>query len=283
MKILVFLFIFFLASCGRGIEEYSVPPTAEPCLIEPIENGDFSSLILPEHDECLPWQTQQAELCDNEIDFSITRSINENLPPFVFRLLGGYRSYPPVAVSAFFFERTDPYFQTIDTIRVYRQGDLLQEIGGFFTRRYFCAMDPERDFGLHFADYNFDGFLDIAMHIERGGNRDAGDFYYWLWCVDTEQFIFHEQLSREMRGNGNIVSDSEYQKIYVWFSFAGGRHITAYEHENGVFTPVEITSWASYWTCSEEWNPPEGEFNVRIVQKCLITNTEEITYEYWEV
>ena len=138
-------------------------------------------------------------------------------------------------------------------------------------------------YGLHFGDYNFDGYLDIALNIRQGGNRDRGDFYYWLWDNSLEQFVFNEQLSLQMRNNGSIVIHQERQLVVSWFSHVGGRHHTYYKYEDGIFTPVEIYFWELYNERSppENWNPPDGEFNVRFTLKDLAGGTQEIYYGYW--
>ena len=212
---------------------------------------------------------------EGEIDFSIEKSINENIPPFIFNVLGGYRMWQEPCCS-------EPSLESgiIDTIRITDlQGALIQEISGFFARP--SRAIEENLFGLHFADYNFDGYLDIAMHIRHGGNRDAGDFFYWLWNSEKGQFVFHHQLSN-MRGNGNISINAESQLITVWFSHSGGRHHTLHEYNNDIFVPVEIFFWDLYWSLAPElWNPPEGNFNVRLTQQDLVTGAEKVWYEYW--
>jgi hypothetical protein len=212
---------------------------------------------------------------EGEIDFSIEKSINENMPPFIFNVLGGYRMWQEPCCS-------EPSLESgiIDTIRITDlQGELIQEISGFFARPPRAI--EENLFGLHFADYNFDGYLDIAMHLRHGGNRDAGDFLYWLWDSEKGQFVFHHQLSN-MRGNGNISINAESQLITVWFSHSGGRHHTLYEYNNDIFVPVEILFWDLYWSLAPElWNPPEGSFNVRLTQQDLVTGTEKVWYEQW--
>ncbi|MCL2387544.1 MAG: hypothetical protein FWC89_08370 [Defluviitaleaceae bacterium] len=256
------LTLLIIAGCNAYITKEQNEPTTPlptPSEAEEIEETNFDD------SENTP---------EGEIDFSVVKSINENMPPFVFNVLGGYRMFKHFCCP-------EPTLESgvIDTIRITTvQGELIQEIGRFLAWRY--GANESNFFGLHFADYNFDGYLDIAMNIRGGGNRDGGDFYYWLWDKETEQFVFHNQLSN-MRGNGNITIHEERQQLVVWFSHAGGRHHTFYEHNNGIYEPVEIFFWEFDWLNPEGWNPPEGDYNVMLTRIDLIENTTEVFYEYW--
>ena len=275
VTILLFAIVILLTSCGREevvylsdeesrILEESIPPRNvslewRPILTE-ISHNKYMDSAMP----------------DGEIDFSVVQSINENMPSFIFNILGGYRMFQGLFCS-------EPILQNsvVDTIRIAdMQGRLIQEISGFLAVP--TLANEANYYGLHFADYNFDGYLDIAMHMRRGGNRDAGDFYYWLWNSEIGQFVFHEQLS-SMRGNGNISINEEKRQIVVWHSHVGGRHHTFYEYNNGIFKPVEIVYWELYfsWLMPEGWNPPEEYYNVRLTHIDLLTGIKEVSYEYW--
>jgi len=222
---------------------------------------------------------QAPELEDGDIDFNIMQRIHPDMPPFIFSVQGGYRDTYSDIWDTYF------YVRQIDSVRITTlQGELIQEITGIYAQP--SSMHAHNLYGLSFRDYNFDGYLDLVIHMRPGGNRDGGDFYYWLWCSDTSQFVFHEQLSREMRGNGNIDIIEARQRVQVWWSHVGGRHYTIYRHENGAYVPEEIIFWQLHpWRdqpLPDWWNPPEGEFNVRITHQNLINDTEEIVYEFWD-
>ena len=229
----------------------------------------YSWVWNPDYGRFKPWEFTPPE--NGEIDFSVAQSIHPDMPPFIFRMLGGYRPFP---------YGYGYYSRMVDTIRItYLNGELLQEITGFYA---WARLSASNRYGLHFADYNFDGYLDIALHMWPGGTRDAGYFYYWLWCRELRQFVFNRQLSHYMRGNGNINVNNERRQIQAWASHVGGRHNVFYEYAKGVFTPVEYLFWEFYHFRASEWSPPEGEFNVRITRRDLVGGGVEVWYEYWE-
>ena len=197
--------------------------------------------------------------------------------------MGGYREY----YNEFWPQTREPIMKRrIDRIRIIdADGVLVQELDGFLATVWdtISRWDVNNYHGLHFGDFNFDSYLDLYVHIRPGGNRDAGDFRYWLWDASLGQFILNEQLSFYMRGNGWIRANAERSLVVVWFSHAGGRHHTLYEYHEGIFVPVEILYWdlvfyfqRDHWP--PEWNPPgEGDF-FRNVFTCLETGAVEVWY-----
>ena len=52
-----------------------------------------------------------------------------------------------------------------------------------------------KEIDFHLADYNGDGFLDMAIRREIGGSMGNDPHYFWLWDVESQQFIFNETLT----------------------------------------------------------------------------------------
>ena len=67
--------------------------------------------------------------------------------------------------------------------------------------------------GLSFADYNFDGYLDMRlMRWQDSAGGLLAQEYFWLWDVSTMQFVLHEQLM-EIGHSAWLGADEERQRI----------------------------------------------------------------------
>ena len=210
------------------------------------------------------WKLSEAVTEENLIDFTLTQSIHEDMPPFTIRLLGRW-------IKGWCFEargEVDGVQANIHVLQVMdAAGNVLQEFDRLGT------LPPQRadSFGLHFADYNFDGFLDMALYVHEGGSMRNAPHLYWLWDTAAGQFVRNNELERA--SDFATVSIIEGQQRLRVFTRVGafGNFISYMEYIDGVF--VTVATW------SEEWGAmPDGQRYTRIAETDLIAGTEVVTY-----
>jgi hypothetical protein len=159
-------------------------------------------------------------------------------------------------------------------------------------------------YGIGFADFNFDGFLDFCLPRHGTYAYVFGNFHYFLWDSESEQYVINEQLMAledggffqvEMDfmsdmevlegGNSNIYFDKESQLLIFdgtlcgsWFYFppmerdlASWHIIQYYQYIDNQYTLVRIQEMYYNW---------DGIWRIR--DKDAITGIETITYEYLE-
>jgi len=102
-------------------------------------------------------------------------------------------------------------------------GELIQEISDIVVfpilRPIFpIIFDDENPLNFHFADYNADGFLDMGLRWIQGGSMQNDPHYFWLWNVETEQFIRNHELE-EWSKEASVWEDAN-----SWLSDAGNIH-----------------------------------------------------------
>jgi hypothetical protein len=110
--------------------------------------------------------------------------LHEDMPEFTFQRIFGEYSHD-----------NDTYTERAVTIIVSDEnGNIIQEIDGI-TQGVFRHLSVSPVFRLYrleleFADYNFDGYLDMRLPVYEG----APQYHYWLWNNEINQFIYNECL-----------------------------------------------------------------------------------------
>jgi len=72
-----------------------------------------------------------------------------------------------------------------------RNGYLMQEIHLVVDMGYMWTAEHN----FHLADYNGDGYLDMAIRRFHGGSMGNDPHYYWLWDAALRQFVLNETLT----------------------------------------------------------------------------------------
>jgi len=202
---------------------------------------------------------------DNIIDYTVVQSINENIPPFTIRLLGrwieGWSSeIQDVA------ENIQPNIHVIQVID--DEGRLLQE----FDRLNAFPPIWADSFGLHFADYNFDGFLDMALYMGEGGSMRNSPHIYWLWDNQLGKFVYNQELSHMSDFTTIWINEEQQSLSATWRAGGFGHGSFLLKYIDGVFVTMSARE-------NEHITMENGEFATRIIEVDLIANTEIITYE----
>jgi len=202
------------------------------------------------------------------IDYTIVQVINENMPPLTIRLLGEW-----VEGWGWGGTTTMPRIHTLQVID--HDGRLIQEFDGLHSR-----ISPRFDsFGLHFADYNFDGFLDMALRLDDGGSIRNAPHSFWLWDNQLGKFVYNQELSR-MSHFESVLIDEENQFVGTWWLGSGSGEIqggSRLEYIDGVFVVV------SRWEFEAIFSMGSDVLARRFTRNDLIAGTEVITYEtyFW--
>jgi hypothetical protein len=220
------LVIFVIASCGRGAKDYS-EAEYEPAFAGTAEVAEIPAQENPyEEIETAPAAYRS---------FTQVIHIHPDLPAIarLDMLRGGNPAW-----SDYIYEAT---------ITIHREcGELIQEITGIGIypnmSMPFIWIDEENPYNFHFADYNGDGFLDMGLRMTPGGSMRNDPHYFWLWCVESAQFVRNHELeilsdfaSVTLNEHGNISAHSRETSGHYYFeifSFEGGElvHIGTEEH-----------------------------------------------------
>lgn len=75
-------------------------------------------------------------------------------------------------------------------------------------------------YGLSFADWNFDGYLDIDLWSYRGGSMLNEPHYYWLWDNNMGQFVMNAELM-EISDFSTIVINVEESRLESYKRLGG--------------------------------------------------------------
>jgi hypothetical protein len=164
------------------------------------------------HQFVYDWKLSEAVTKENLIDFTVTQSVHDDIPQFTFRLLGrwveGWSN--DIQGMADNIDANIHVLQVIDS-----DGRIIQE----FDRLNTIPPRYEPSFGLHFADYNFDGFLDIALYMFKGGTLRNEPHLYWLWDNSLKQFVENEEL-REISCCSSVSINIEESQLECFSRFS---------------------------------------------------------------
>ena len=169
---------------------------------------------------------------NSDIDFSITKQISENLLPFNFRLLGEIPKDDAILIHSLIITDND--------------GNLINEFSELMVSAENISNPPafgwnygifteENLYSLRFEDFNFDGYLDIALQHSFGGSARNHPSYFWLWDNDAGEFVQNSQL--EFFSFESEVYTNEYTKRLVTSHRMGsmGYSTYFYKYHNGEF------------------------------------------------
>ena len=83
-----------------------------------------------------------------------------------------------------------------------------------------------KEIDFHLADYNGDGYLDIAIRQEIGGSMGNSPHYFWLWDTESQQFVFNETLTNlsgfstiTILPDGNLQMFHRDGQWYLWLTY----------------------------------------------------------------
>ena len=197
------------------------------------------------------------------IDFEVAQQISIEMPFWNFRLLGEREGSARIHINSLII--TDNYGSLIQEITGLSAG--ANNIGdetwwwqeGVFTQ--------ENLFGLRFVDFNFDGYLDIALQNELGGSARNSPSYFWLWDNETVQFVRNAQLVR-ISLEAEVFAIPQTQRIDAVFRVGVlGNGVTSHEYVDGGLVAVKRVTpgfhpeyGAVYYI--EELNPITGAIGI---------------------
>jgi len=137
----------------------------------------------------------------------------------------------------------------IMNISIYNNNDeLIQEMRYIRTNlheTHFSPPQPPRavhrlpTFDIHFADYNDDGYLDLAVAAFTGGTMRNSPRLYWLWCPVENLFVSNtflgdlsSQSTVSSRGDGTIIAQA-YEGSGQWeghiFRYVDGEFVQIWD------------------------------------------------------
>jgi len=245
IAILVLAVVLFLAACGSRPVPY---PEAEEYFLD--EDSAYPTEYIAEDDEYPEHATEELPPEPRESPEPIicvtTMRLNENMPEFAFRrMVGNY-----VLEDS----RWDDWgHREVRIVIEDVSGNFIQEINGIVQGQgnWFSGLESE-SFQPQFADFNFDGYLDmyLARNIDPG-NAMFIDRYFWLWDAVQDQFVLNEQLPY-MTGVQRVFANQETRQIEVWMRLHAVHHLQhRYEYHDGEFiltATEEHDGWSfEYW------------------------------------
>ena len=166
---------------------------------------------------------------DEPLIFTTTMRIHEDMPEFTFhRIVGDF-----VPDSWYeLYEIPHPNARDITIIIEDEEGNIIQSISGLTESNY--GIDGG---GMEFADYNFDGYLDMRlMRWSCGGESLRQIDYIWLWDTEEFQFVLNKPLM-DIDAAG-ITANQDTRQIETWIKHANGAEASFYEYLNGELTLI---------------------------------------------
>lgn len=128
-----------------------------------------------------------------------------------------------------------------------RESSLIQEIRDIRTNLYSAAFHappptPQAKhrfeiFALHFADYNNDGYLDMALATWAGGSLQNSPRMYWLWCTEQHIFVRNEFLER-LSDESTVSTTEDGMIVSMSFEGSGQWNRMYFRYESGNFVRV---------------------------------------------
>lgn len=233
IAVIIFFYLVFLAGCIRAnpveIAEYFehsnefATQESENYVYDDVDYISNETQPLPDYDQLdTPPEVNQPDVTRQPITFSTINRINPYMDKFVFTIIG----YRDTTFSPIY----DFHSIIITTIA----GDLVQEITGLSTDSPTVGEDSMH--GLRFEDWNFDGYMDIALRSSRGGTMLNDPHFVWLW--DGTQFVRNVDLENISSEAGIWVEENN-ERVVAHTRIGPHGHIRKfYEHRNGNFVEV---------------------------------------------
>ena len=153
------------------------------------------------------WRLKEEVTEDNLIEDSISQSIHEGMEPFTFRILGRW-------VEG--YTKSDLEANILALQIIGNNGEMYQELSGFKTH----PPSSEPSYGFKLADYNFDGYLDIALYYMGGGSRRNSPHIYWLWDNDKMMFVENIRLG-DISFQSTITIDADEKMLRCFQRISG--------------------------------------------------------------
>ena len=144
--------------------------------------------------------------------------------------VGGYQYEIAIYITG--RRQTTPYgwMPTAQTIRGLRAG---------YGHGRWIDIDPKNPLNLHFADFNGDGFLDMAIRRsapQTGGMADDSH-YFWLWNPEWNRFERNYSLEHAVSFGQLVSANDGYVVIFSFHSIMYQGWAT-YAYVDGEFVPV---------------------------------------------
>ena len=165
-------------------------------------------------------------VCDYSI-FTTTMRIHDNLPYFTLhRILGDYLPEPHYNI---------PMPVEVTIIIENEAGEVIQTIYGLTQSNQWGSIAYQE---ITFADYNFDGYMDMRLHRwQDGAGGLLSHDYFWLWDSEQFQFVLNQQLT-EMYA-AQLTANQETKQIEVFNRGDNASHAHAvWEYHGGKFVRV---------------------------------------------
>jgi len=129
---------------------------------------------------------------------------------------------------------------TIKSIEIRQvSGAFHQTLDGFSTE----IETHHDDYGLEFADWNFDGITDIRLRHWEGGSMRNEPSLFWLWDDERQMFVENEQLMDISETAAPFVVLTPENRIGAYTRGGYDSYWDLYyEYQNGEFVEVEYVS-----------------------------------------
>lgn len=188
------------------------------------------------HQFVYSWELSEVVTEENLIDFTVIQSIHDEVPPLTFRLLGRWIE----GWSSDLQNTVDNLEANIHVLQVINSdGELIQEFDGLdaISSRYVPS------FGLNFADYNFDGYLDMALYVAEGGSMLNAPHIYWLWDNSLKQFAENEVLNK-LSDYSSISINTEESSLECYTRYGNGSGVTqSFKYIDGAYAFIYSIEW----------------------------------------
>ena len=140
--------------------------------------------------------------------------------------------------------KSDPTFSwkknTMHSIEIRQlDGAFHQTLDGFSTE----IETRHDDYGLEFADWNFDGITDIRLRHWEGGSMRNEPSLFWLWDDERQMFVENKQLMDISETAAPFVVSKPENRIGAYTRGGYDSYWDLYyEYQNGEFVEVEYVS-----------------------------------------
>ena len=208
------------------------------------------------------------------ISYTVTRTINSEIPEFEFKLEGARveKTYLSSSQSDYYYSQADTEISTLTVSS--KDGSFKQE----FTNLSTCTSSSESDmYGLSFDDWNFDGYLDVSLWQYIGGSMGNAPTYYWLWDNDVGMFVANTELG-EISESSTVYRDVANKQVKSFTNFGcGGYGEGYYEYINGNYVTVKLKE-----QLYEPVKGDETQYHYHIIIQELVDGDLKITEDCYE-
>ncbi|MCL2494662.1 MAG: hypothetical protein FWE98_03275 [Oscillospiraceae bacterium] len=179
--------------------------------------SEYMSALSNATEEVTTTEVITTEAEPKPFEYTVTQRIHDDMPEFIFTLHG----------------YGDGAYVNISEIEISGE-DFSQQLDGFETENRFSLED---DYGLVFADFNTDGYLDIQLHQYRGGSMHNTPSLFWLWDTKQKKYVENKQL--EEISEEHWVSVQDGRLLCGFRDGAFGYCLSVYSYINHTFVEIE--------------------------------------------